>query len=102
MSITVYGASDDLVEIEGDITEEFSFYSDGEERLLAFSDGTLLSIYYDDNGIWRINRLVTGQSLYSKVDGDVVSDTNDVVTLSGCTINWVVFGDKKAIAGSKR
>lgn len=51
MTVLVYGASDDLIEIEGDITEEFSAYDfDGH---LAFSNGVVLSARYDDDGMWR-------------------------------------------------
>jgi len=39
--LKVYGASDDLIEIKGDIREEFSRY-DSEGDYLAFSDGTVL------------------------------------------------------------
>lgn len=90
MKINITGASDDLVEIDGDIVEEFSFCS-GEKGLLAFSDGTLLQIWYDnDDGLWRINRLVDGDSIYSKIEGDVQTDTSDVAQLIG-EIKWIVF-----------
>lgn len=96
--IKVYGASDDLIEIEGDIREEFSFYSrDKESRLLAFSDGTLLRIIYDDDGIWRISLIARGRSDFSKQEGSVPEDTNDIVTLAGETISWVVLGEQSAI-----
>ncbi len=52
--VIVYGASDDLIEVEGAIREEFTANRDGEANLLAFSDGTLLEVTYTDAGIWRI------------------------------------------------
>jgi len=95
--IKVYGASDDLVVIEGDINEEFSFYSEEEQsRFLAFSDGTLLTVRYDSDGIWRIFRQVQGKAKFSKVEGDAVIDTPDVVTLDG-DIFWVVLAEQSAI-----
>lgn len=50
----VYGYSDDLVEVEGELNEEFSAYE--EPCHLAFSDGTLIDVRYNDrsSGIWSI------------------------------------------------
>lgn len=98
MSVTVYGASDDLIEIEGDIREEFNWIPDGDEtRLLAFSDGTLLRVAYDSDGIWRLNKVASGTAQFSKVECDVEKDTPDNVTLSGVEIKWVVLGEQSAI-----
>lgn len=58
--IRVYGASDDLVEVEGDITEEFPHY--GEPVLLAFSEGTILRVVFDRDGIWRITPVFKGKA----------------------------------------
>lgn len=97
MTIIIYGASDDLIEIEGDIREEFNWIPDDDEsRLLAFSDGTLLSVKYDNHGIWRLSMLSYGSAKFSKVEGDVEKDTPDIVTLDGL-IKWVVFGEQSAI-----
>lgn len=88
MSITIYGASDDLIEIEGDIEEEFNWIADdGESRLLAFSDGTLLRVLYDRDGIWRLNKVASGTAQFEKVEGDVEKDTPDKVTLSGVEVD---------------
>ena len=96
-SITVHGASDDLIEIEGDIREEFYWIPEaGDTRLLSFSDGTLLRVAYDSDGIWRLNKVASGTSQFSKVEGDVEKDTPDSVTLSGVEINWVVLGEQVA------
>lgn len=59
--IHIYGASDDLIEIEGDISEEFPYY-DGGANLLAFSDGTVLRAKYDSDGIWRFTSLFDGKA----------------------------------------
>ena len=94
-TITVYGASDDLIEIDGAIKEEFGWYDSGSKpAYLAFSDGTVLSVIYTDDGMWRINRVATGTALYSKTeatDGD--TDYSDRVSLQG-DIAWVVFGQQ--------
>lgn len=98
MRVTVTGASDDLIEIDGDIREEFNVYFKDDEqdfRLLAFGDGTILRVVYDKDGIWRITRLTAGTAEMTKVDGDVVKDTFDEVTLTG-DLKWVVLGKEWA------
>ena len=50
-TLKIYGASDDLVEIEGDFEEEIGAYdcgNDGDE-FLAVSDGTLLTLCFTSN-----------------------------------------------------
>lgn len=56
----VYGASDDLIEIEGSLREEFYATSEvhDEGDLLAFSTGVVLRVRYDTDGIWRITPLM--------------------------------------------
>jgi len=97
MQIKIYGASDDLVEVEGDLREEFSCYDSGEPKMkyLGFSDGTLLSIIYGEDGMWRINRLRTGTASYSKEEATDSEGDNysDHVTLEGDNFTWVVFGE---------
>ena len=94
MSITVYGASDDLIEIDGDIREEFNHLGT-EPALLAFSDGTVLSIAFDPDGSgnWRITPRAVG------ADGTVaieqVPDADDRATLDG-DVRWVVYGSQMA------
>lgn len=92
MKVTVYGASDDLIEIDGDLHEEFE--GSEEPRYLAFSDGTVLTVQYGVGGaFWRINRLRTGSALYVKQDAsDERDDYSDRVTLDG--VSWVVCGDR--------
>jgi hypothetical protein len=91
--VIIYGASDDLIEIEGSLREEFNYYGEG-KTILAFSDGTVLSVLYDDDGIWKIRRVAVGKAEYSNKeavnpDSDEYSDK---VTLKGGNIQWVVYG----------
>jgi hypothetical protein len=63
MSTKVYGASDDLIEIEGDMQGEVGCYSQPEQGvLLMFSDGTVLSVKYNGrvSGVWAISLLKEG------------------------------------------
>lgn len=91
MTVTVRGASDDLIEIEGDLNEEFS--GGDEPRFLAFSDGTVLTVTYGGEGFWRINQRRKGTAKYDKKEAtDIVDDYSDTVTLTG--VSWVVCGDR--------
>lgn len=100
MSVTLYGASDDLVLVEGDVDEEFTA-GKGADDLVAFSDGTLLRINYDQDGVWRINPLVNGRAALSVQQAPANDEDNysDRATLDG-EIAWVVLGDRSAMSAS--
>jgi hypothetical protein len=51
MKTKIYGASDDLIEIEGAINDEVGHY-DATRLLIKASDGTIARITYD--GEWKI------------------------------------------------
>lgn len=93
VQIRIYGASDDLIEIDGDFREEFSFYSD-DPGVLALSDGTLLQMQYAPGieGVWKITPLHFGsaevvEQTIGHEGGDIYSDT---ITLKG-VIEWIVL-----------
>lgn len=91
---TIYGASDDLIELEGQLNEEFNpSYQRKTPSLLAFSDGTLLEMWYDNDGIWRIKQLIAGISAYTHEAGSIADDTPDKVTLMG-DLRWCVLGER--------
>lgn len=92
METMITGASDDLIELEGQLHEELNPPSD-EPSLLAFSDGTLLEIEYDKDGIWRIRQLAKGACEFSLTPGSVDDDTFDVATLKG-DLRWCVLGER--------
>ena len=98
-ALKIYGASDDLIEIEGDIREEF-YCQSGDESLLAIADGTLLRIAYDNDGVWRITPVVLGLARVEILQAPANDDTNysDVatVTTSFDTLAWVAFASKYA------
>lgn len=95
----VYGASDDLIEVVGLCGEEFNPSSD-ESSYLAFSNGVVLKVTYDNEGIWRIqprtnHHLVRidfadGPDAPRREDGS--SGYSDRATFGECV--WVVFGDR--------
>jgi hypothetical protein len=84
MSTRVYGASDDLIEFEGDIRGEVGCYGNSSREkgvLLSFSDGTVLEVKYSGrvSGVWAISLLVEGVRFKridqcADPDGDPYSD----------------------------
>lgn len=94
--LTIFGCSDDLIEIQGTINEEFSL-PPSEEAFIAISNGTVVRIKYNDHGVWRI-------SLVSKPGDVAISITpvpeddsvnySDVCVISGGNIAWVVLGSE--------
>lgn len=96
--IKISGASDDLVEIDGDISEEFT-YNDDEPHYLGFSDGTVLKIFYDETGLWKIVQINKGESdfdfefIATNSDSD---DYSDIAILKNAKIDWVIYGSKFA------
>jgi hypothetical protein len=95
MQITIYGASDDLIEIEGDIREEFSLDNmDDNGDLLAFSDGTVLRIAYKSSGVWRITKVFEGTATIEINQAPEADEDNysDRATVTGDPLVWVVHG----------
>ena len=94
--LRIYGASDDLIEIEGDITEEFSFYDNGySDTVLAFSDGTVVRVTYDHDGIWRFVPLASGTASLIHtfgIDDREHSDVVELIDAEADQIEWVVLG----------
>lgn len=93
-TLTIFGSSDDLIEIEGTINEEFSLPS-SEEAFIAISNGTVVRIQYTDHGVWRIALVSKPGDVAISItpapenDGDNYSD---VCVISGGNIAWVVLG----------
>lgn len=106
--IVLYGSSDDLVEVEGAVGEEFNGYSKDDDHVfyLAVSDGSAFSVKYD--GCWRFRRIAAGSAKMTKVDADENDKTgsradgkpwySDIVTLTGDNLTWVILGDGCATA----
>lgn len=105
-TVQVYGASDDLIEVDGAISEEFGYTyrrpEDDNGDLLAFSDGTLLRIRYTDSGIWRITPVAYGSATFSMTQATEDDEQNytDKATLEG-DLRWVVHGSSWAKASAR-
>ena len=57
MLLIIYGASDDLIEIEGDINEEFNAIDGGVLRIDSDDDWMEVDCTYDAEGRWLISPL---------------------------------------------
>lgn len=105
MSIVVYGASDDLIEVEGDVDEEFPYQNEEKGDLLGFSDGTILRVRYDRDGVWRIHTVLRGPNSKLEIvqasvgDEDNYSDKATITT--GVAVRWVLHGDIYAVASGR-
>lgn len=101
MAITLYGASDDCIEIEGDVNEEWSAYGSKDGDLIAFSDGTLLRIRYTDegDGIWRITPVHVPTPEILTITPAPLNDPRrytDRAELRTNDIDWVIRGSEMA------
>jgi len=96
--IKIYGASDDLIEVESTSfrAEEFNVYLNqpSDTLLIAVSDGTVLRVRYDEEGIWRFTPVVVGSASVDiwqpAYDGDK-GTYSDQVTMTGDNLHWVVL-----------
>jgi hypothetical protein len=86
--ITIYGASDDTILVDGAIKAEFPCADTGDGVLLVASNGVVLRIQFET--CWRID-LVTGRDLVQIVPcpEDDEDNYSDVATIPG-DIDWVV------------
>ncbi len=103
MKTKIYGASDDLIEIEGAINDEANHY-DAKNVKITCSDGTTAVISY--NGNWMITVKKTGHLFEKIVLGNPAEEPHtdeyakglppysDVLVLDK-GIDWVKIGRKK-------
>lgn len=94
MTTKVYGASDDLIEFDGDVSGEVGCYgTDDRERgvLLMFSDATVLEAKYGKNGegIWEM-KLVRKGELFERIDqcADEDADPHSDVAHFRAGLTW--------------
>lgn len=105
---TIYGSSDDLIVVGdnkgGALSEEFTapdISPCGTGGLLAFSDGTVLNVHYDNEGVWRITLVAPGRCQFSIVQAPEDDEDNysDRATLVGA-LDWCVLGSEIARAAA--
>lgn len=106
MYLKIYGSSDDLIEIEGDIREELYVATD--RGFIALSDGTLLT--YDYDGDWHFNHEVAGPNhhlvegptsvIISPPTGDEYSHIVEIFTEDD--ILWITTGQCAIVRGKHK
>lgn len=74
-TVKVYGASDDLVEIEGHVTDELD--GGDEPTYVRFTNGTYIAIRHGDEGIWRARVIDQGRGKVRKLYGIPEGDAED-------------------------
>lgn len=95
MNIEAYGASDDLIEIEGDTREEFDWYQQNEKPCyLQFNDGTVLKLFYSKDGEWKVS-VETKGACDVKIDPSDGPDSENysdrAILTGGPEFEWVNF-----------
>jgi hypothetical protein len=93
---TVITASgDDLIEISGELKEEFNAY-ECINGTMALSDGTLLRVTYDEDGIWRFKPIYKGDLFENIIVGSINKDTNDEIYFKN-GLKWCAFSKKMQV-----
>jgi len=95
MTLYIYGSSDDLIEVGGDIYEEFNVYHT--EGFVGLSNGVVLNYRYNGyNGDWWFNV----HNNPAKVPVEVKSngenekcDYSQLVVVEGSPVEWVMVGE---------
>ena len=99
-TVTIYGASDDLIEIEGDLgRDEFGAYDEAKD--LLFSNGCKVRVNYGEDGCWRTELLTPELCTVVKhklaTDSDSKDDYTDRLTICG-DFEWVEHWPASGIA----
>ncbi len=101
----IYGASDDLIEIDGEVSEEYNKIN-AKNLSINASDGTQAKITYNDEGEWKIDLINMGNKYLDLIlsvgdddkhtheDAIDCSSYSDVLVLDD-GIEWVKVGGKK-------
>ncbi len=98
--VVVTGTSDDVIDVSGDLSEEFQYYRDEDGGVLVFSDGTVLRVQRPDgterDHVWRINMLASGSG-HLRIEPATGDAGTDTATITG-DIRWVVRGREFQLA----
>lgn len=93
----IYGCSDDLIEIDGALSEELNVSN----KTLAFSDGTIASIKYGEYGLWRITVRHKGllfERLALALGEDVSSHNGELAEMPGYSDVLILNGKPEWVA----
>lgn len=106
--ITIYGAGGDLIEVEGDIREEFNVLQyDEQEFLIGVSTGALLRAAYTAEGEWHFRIVREGRTdvKITRVDSRGEQAYSDLVEIGvpprlatdRVQLLWVMVGSSAAV-----
>lgn len=105
MSTQITGYSDDTIDIEGDICDDFDCFrlcgggrgDDDPQYILACSDGTILRPKYGQVGaIWQFEVVRKGRLLSHVNYGSAKEDTNDTVVFND-GLEWVALAKEEDV-----
>ena len=87
--LTICGASDDLIEVEGDIREEFYLPGSKDDAYIAVSNGALLRVDYTN--VWRITPVVAHPAVtITQCPEDDEDNYTDRAVIDG-PVTWVAL-----------
>ena len=94
--VTIYGYSDDLVEIENSQYKEDEIDCYDKAIRFYFVDGTIISICYAQGGVWKITHEAIGKAWYelTRCEDDDDDADSDVFKIDSEIISYEVFTPK--------
>lgn len=94
--VTIYGYSDDLVEIENSQYKEDEIDCYDKAIRFYFVDGTIISICYAQGGVWKITHEAIGKAWYelTHCEDDDDDAYSDVFKIDSEIISYEVFTPK--------
>lgn len=94
--VTIYGYSDDLVEIENSQYKEDEIDCYDKAIRFFFVDGTIISICYAQGGVWKITHEAIGKAWYelTRCEDDDDDAYSDVFKIDSEIISYEVFTPK--------
>ena len=94
--VTIYGYSDDLVEIENSQYKEDEIDCYDKAIRFYFVDGTIISICYAQGGVWKITHEAIGKAWYelTRCEDDDDNTYSDVFKIDSEIISYEVFTPK--------
>ena len=104
MTTEIYGASDDLIEFDGDVYGEVGSFGTDEKThgdLIICSDGTLLEIKYGkaDMAVWKIEVLKKGllfNGIHTEIDEEAEPHSDTIFFKDGLKWAYVATEWEKA------
>lgn len=94
--VTIYGYSDDLVEIENSQYKEDEIDCYDKAIRFFFVDGTIISICYVKGGVWKITHEAIGKAWYelTRCEDDDDDAYSDVFKIDSEIISYEAFTPK--------